>query len=440
MLSYHLFLAWKGIRRTPVNSLIVVLGIALGVAVATLFSLIHHTYARDPLPGKSSSIHYVRMDSWDPAKAYPGPGDIPLQITYADMIGIMKSDIPIRRTGILKASQTTAPLTNGGKPRRELTVFCHSDFFAMFGAPLRYGSGWDRSADERAEPVLVLGAELNDRWFGGANSVGQMVDIAGRAFRVVGVLSRWRPAIKVYDLAAHSMFVPEQLFIPMSHFRGSLTLPVGLLQGWGSTASGEDAWLTGERNIVQMWVELSGPTEVAGYRTFLDAYATEQKRRGRFQRLLDNRVTPLLDYMRERKCTPPEVTVMMIAADLFLAVCALGMTALLLSRFLSRASEVGARRALGARRWDIFMQHVVECKVVGLVGGFLGLVVTSACLWLVNAWFQTMTWASRDDMFEMDWTMAAFALAAALAAALLAGIYPAYRVCQIPPASHLKLQ
>jgi hypothetical protein len=56
----------------------------------------------------------------------------------------------------------------------------------------------------------------------------------------------------------------------------------------------------------------------------------------------------------------------------------------------------------------------------------------------VNGWLKT--WVRRDDVFRMDPTMAAFAVAASLAAGLLAGVYPAYRVCRTPPASHLKIR
>lgn len=438
MLGYHLFIAWKSLRRRPWHSLLVVAGIALGVAVATMFSAIHHTYARDPIPAKSGAIHYVRMDSWDPQQAHPD--GIPPKITYRDMIGIMKSDIPVRQTASAGLSLRISAGTGKRSARLDWARLCHADFFAMFGLPFRYGSPWDRTADERAEPVVVIDDELNERFFGGEDSVGRSVRIEDREFRVIGVLAPFRPSIRYYDFNGMPTAPPERFFISMSHLRPLETFVWGPVSRWGFVQPGFEGTLAAEFNFLQMWVELPGPAEVAAYRSFLDAYALEQRRSGRFLRPLDNRVTPLLEYMAEMKCPPPEATAMMITANLFLAACALSLMGLLLSRFLARAAETGVRRALGASRWDVFLQHVIECEVVAIAGGLAGLGLAAASLWLVNLWMNSSTWGNRDDVFRMDLTMACFAAAASLVAGLLAGVYPAYRVCRTAPASHLKIQ
>lgn len=439
MLGYHLYIAYKSLRRTPGNTLIVVAGIALGVAVATLFTAIRHTFARDPIPEKSASLYYVRMDSWDPQRAHPR--GIPPQITYQDMIGITKSEIPIRQTGTFRTVVHAFPRTDGGRPGVHPGRYCHADFFAMFNVPFRHGSPWDRAADERAEPVVVLNEELNERWFGGRNSVGELVSVDGHDLRVIGVLSRWQPPIKFYDLHQERTRLSETLFLPMGAARMLSAATAGLVQRWKILASpGFEGQIATEYNFIQMWVELKRPQDVAAYKSFLDAYTTDQRRSGRFLRPLDNRVTPLLDYMDEMGRTPPEVTIMMIAGDLFLAACALGLIGLLLARFLARAAEIGVRRALGASRWDIFVAHVIEGEVMGVAGGLLGLALAAISLYLVNRWYASTTHPARDDLFRMDLTTACFAALASLVAALLAGVYPAYRVCRVAPASHLKVQ
>ena len=86
------------------------------------------------------------------------------------------------------------------------------------------------------------------------------------------------------------------------------------------------------------------------------------------------------------------------------------------------------------------MQHVIECEAVALGGGILGCALATISLRLVNSWYTRMLIPQRDGMFEMDWPMVEFALAAALVAGLFAGAYPAYRACRIAPALHLKVQ
>jgi putative ABC transport system permease protein len=68
MVFYNLRLALLSLRRNRILSAVIVGGIALGIAVSTMFSTMRHAFARDPLPGKSDHLYYVRMDSWDPLK------------------------------------------------------------------------------------------------------------------------------------------------------------------------------------------------------------------------------------------------------------------------------------------------------------------------------------------------------------------------------------
>jgi putative ABC transport system permease protein len=436
VLGYHLFIAWKSLRRRPGNTLIILAGIALGVAVATLFSTIHHAFAKDPVPAKSGSIYHVHMDNWDPKQEHPA--GFPKQTTYRDMVAIMKSGIPIRRTGSFRSTLRVRPGLEQARHRMVNVRVCHADFFAMFDVPFRYGAPWDRKADDSAEPVAVLNGELNDQWFGGANSVGRAITIDGRAFRVIGVLDHFEPPVKYYDPLQGATWRSEQLFLSMGHVWPMKILTAGAMGIAGSHDPSFEGVMNGEATFLQMWVELAGPADVAAYRSFLDAYTLDQRRLGRFQRPLNNRVVPLLEYLDELGVTPPEATAVRIAGDLFLAACALSLMGLLLARFLARAPEIGVRRALGASRWDVFVQHVIECELVAMTGGLLGLGLAAASLFAVNRWYLTIS--GRDDLFRMDLPMTAFSIGASLAAGLLAGAYPAYRVCRIAPASHLKIQ
>ena len=71
---------------------------------------------------------------------------------------------------------------------------------------------------------------------------------------------------------------------------------------------------------------------------------------------------------------PDEVTAMVVVSLLFLAVCALNLMGLL----LAQVPGPGARRSACGARWapaalDIFVQHVVECELVAVLGGAIGI-------------------------------------------------------------------
>jgi putative ABC transport system permease protein len=380
------------------------------------------------------------MDSWDPLKPYPGddPTRPPTQVTFQDAMAIMRSTIPARQSAMFKSNLYLFPDPAVARPKKVLTRLCFSDFFPMFDVPFKYGSGWDKKADAGPDQVVVLDEETNDLLFGGQDSVGKTVRIEDREFKVVGVLDHWRPTVKFYDITQFQIQPPEGLYIPFNLLRPMQIRTSGNTDGWKSPPSpGFEGFLASETSWVQMWVELPRD-RVQAYKDYVDAYVLEQKKTGRFPRPLNNRVTPLMGWMREQKVVPDELTTMMIVSLLFLAVCALNLTGLLLSKFLARAPEIGVRRALGARRLDVFLQHIVECELVAVVGGALGVLLSLGGLAVINKWGQTL--AQRSDLFRFDATMLAASAGLSLLAGLLAGVYPAWRVCRTAPAIHLKLQ
>jgi putative ABC transport system permease protein len=438
MFGYHLRLAWLSARRNPVLSVLIVVGIALGVGLSTWALTVRHVLSKNPLPHKTDTLHYVRMDAWDPAADPPHVGGIPTQITYRDLRGIMESDIPLRQAGSFVSNMYVYPESREVRPFRELVRLTWGDFFAMFDTPFRYGGAWGEAADARPEAVAVIDAEINQKLFGGENSVGRTIRLRDREFTVVGVLDDWRPAIRIYDLTQNPTVPPEKIFIPFNWIEPMEVASSGNRDGWRSV-EGEtwvDRLAISESVFIQMWVEFDDPGDKAAYRSFLDAYAQGQKELGRFQRPLDNRVTPIPELMEELGIVPRQAQAMAAASLLFLLVCALNLVGLFLGKFLARAPQVGVRRALGATRWQIFLQHLLEAEVVGLAGGVVGLGLAAGGLALINRAMAEQF--STDAYFQLDGTMVAAAVLLSLVAGLVAGLYPAWRICRVPPARHLK--
>ena len=248
MLFHNLRIAAKSLRRNTTLTVLIISGIALGIAVATTFAAFRHAFAKHPIPEKSETLRYVRLDSWDPLKPYPGndPTQPPTQLTYRDMTGIMQSKIPLRQSGMFVSNFYVYPDPKVSRPFRELVRLCFSDFFPMFDVPFRYGSGWDRKADAGPEAVAVLSAEMNDKLFGGRNSVGRTVRMADRDFRVVGVLARWEPNLRYYDLTQGGVRVPEKIYIPFNLLKPMQIRTNGNSDGWGAGGAvlgSGDRWL-----------------------------------------------------------------------------------------------------------------------------------------------------------------------------------------------------
>ena len=312
-----------------------------------------------------------------------------------------------------------------------------ADFFPMFEPPFLYGGGWDDAADENLEQVVVLSREINEQVFGGENSVGETVRLNGLNFRVVGVLDEWLPMPKFYDVTNNPFDTPEEIFIPFNVAIEQELPRNGNTNCWKPVdGEGFEAFKASECVWIQFWAELRNEDEKQAYMQFLDAYVEEQKRLGRFPRPLNNRLDDVMEWMEREEIVEEDARVMMGLSLLFLVVCLLNTIGLLLAKFMRKTGDISVRRALGARKSDLFTQHMIEAGMIGMAGGFLGVGLTLLGLKGIEILFGDFV----ENLVGMDWVMVLTAIALAIVSALLAGLYPTWQTCRIMPASQLKTQ
>ncbi len=437
MLFYQLKIAITSLRRNPVITSLLIGGIALGICVSTTFIALRHVFEKDPLPGKSNTLFYVRLDNWDPQRAYVAedPKSLPTMVTYRDMRELMKSNIPTRQTGTFRTRFFVHPDPKIGRPYAEDVRLVFADFFTMFNVPFQYGGGWDKTADAKPEQVIVIDQNTNQKLFGGANSVGRTVRLEDRNYKVVGVLAPWNPPLRFYDPTQGLGPKVEPIYMPFNFTPILEIRSFGNSDGWkGSDGNGYQAFLNSDTCWLEYWVELPTPEKQQAFREYVNNYVIDQKKHGRFGRPLHTEVTSMPELTKELGIVPPQIRSLAIVSVLFLIVCSLNLIGLLLGKFIARIPEISVRRALGASRLHVFWQHIVECEVVGIAGGLIGLAISVGLLKMVAKVIP------NGDVVHLDAEMIAVSIFLSLVAGLLAGIYPAWRVCSIPPAMQLKVQ
>jgi len=443
MLSYYARLALGSFRRNPGLSALMVLAIALGIAVCIMTLTVYHAMAGNPIWWKNDRLYTVTMDNWDPNRGYsqrhPGP---PVEMTYKDTQFLMHSSIPERKV-VMYA--TNGVISAAGVPAGNAqTRVTSADFFAMFEVPFLYGHGWSASADDPAQPLIVLSRRQNEKLFAGANSVGRTVLWDDREFRVIGVLDDWFPLPRYYDLNGGPFGPPEDVYIPFGWGPQLELLNNEETDCWGSEQvntfrdfmASDCVWL-------QMWVELPDVASRERMQSLLDGYWGEQRKTGRFQRPRDNRLTNVGNWLRDNKVVDTDNRVLVGLAFAFLAVCLINTVGLLLAKFLNRAAVTGVRRALGASRRQVFLQHLVEVGVLAALGALLGLALAALGLAAVRHMYAAAHAGARggyQELMHFDLTGVLWAVALACAATLAAGLYPAWRVGRLPPAVYLKSQ
>jgi len=441
MFGYYVQTALRSLRRTPVLTAVLIAAIALGICISTTFIALRHVFEKDPLPGKSQSLFFVRLDNWDPARAYVAedPKSLPPQLTYKDMRALMRSPIPGRQTGMFISRMFVFPPSAKVRPFRQTIRLAFSDFFPMFNIPFQYGSGWDKAADAKPEQVIVIDAAMNQKLFGGGNSVGKTVRIADRNFKVAGVIApEWQPSYRYYDLAQGPV-PPESIFMPFNLTPVMQIRTSGNSDGWKDFGNTPEDFLNSEQTWIQFWVELPDGAKLRAYRDWVTNYVRDQKTHGRFQRPLHVEINSMQDMLEQFGFVPKTVKAMSFVSLLFLIVCSLNLVGLLLGKFLARVPEVSVRRALGASKVQVFWQHVVECEVIGVIGGAIGMLLSVAMLSVIAKVLQQANGNSISGV-SLDLEMVGVSIFLSLVAGLMAGIYPAWRICSVAPAMQLKLQ
>jgi len=439
MFSYHLRLAFKSLRRNPVLSALMIGAIALGVSVCSTTLTVYRLMSGNPLARNNDVLYSMTIDSWDPNDAFDRkrPELPPMELTYRDAIALANSGLSSHSVVMRKTAFVVDPSrVTGAKPFQVEARLTTKDFFGMFSVPFRYGGGWDQSADDGAQRVVVLTRETNQKAFGDVDSVGKTVQLDGLDYKVVGVLDEWSPSPKVYDLNNGAFDPPEELFVPLSVGIALELQPGGNVNCWRNQPlnSFKDL-LNSDCTWHQAWVQIDDARKAEAYKDYVDNYVREQKALGRFPRPLNNRMYHPDDWLKVNRVVGNDNRVLVGLSFMFLAVCLLNMLGLLLAKFLGASPLVGLRRALGASRSMIFRQHLIEVGVIGLAGGIIGVGLTALGLLYVRSMYD-----NYDGLTRVDLQMVVISIGIALISGLVAGLYPTWRVCRTQPAGHLKVQ
>jgi putative ABC transport system permease protein len=439
--SYYLRLALASIRRTPVLSGLMVLALGLGIGAFMTTFTVYYLMSGDPIPHKSDVLFAVQLDNWDPNDdPTESARDVQPQITYRDGTWLMHAETPASRQVHMYGTGAVLVPEGDEPPFEENIRATWHSFFEMFDVPFLYGQAWSRVEDDDHASIAVIGRELNDKLFNGENSLGRSIRLDDSFFQIVGVIDNWQPVPRFYhaDGTSRALADTEQIFIPMNRAIDQEWTPWGNTNCW--KASDEDlppleGFLQGECVWTQFWAELDTPRQEADYKEFLDNYVREQKKIGRFERPLNTFISDVMEWMEVNEIVRNDNRVLVRLSFLFLLVCVLNTVGLLMAKFIGKGGEVALRRAMGASRRAVFQQNLVEVGLIGVLGGVAG----TGMAWLGLRAVENL-YRGYQHLVHLDPVMLATAIFTATFFAVLAGMYPVWRVSRLAPASLLKTQ
>ncbi|MNM36335.1 Macrolide export ATP-binding/permease protein MacB [compost metagenome] len=428
MIPYAASLALRGLKRHWPFTALITVSIAIGISTSSTMLTVMGALAVDPLPSHSGSLYHVQMDPRPEHVVRPGTKLLPT-VTLHDAQELML------------ASSTKSTFTAGGwlparsaqtaNPLRMLPVrgFTHSAP-SMFGMTFLSGGPWSADEDSSAARVAIITQSLANELFPGTSALGATLELATKDFIVVGVISNWDPKPRFYDLDTGAFKSSERIFIPIESW---LALPQdygnGRMRCWNDAnndvTSPQCAWL-------HFWISLASKDEVRAFQLLADQYASDQISNGRTTRSQAD-IVSLINWLDRNDVIPPGVRIQMWLSFGILLVSLVNANGLLLAKFMSRSSEFGIRRALGATRAAIFAQCIWESAALGALGGIMGAPLAALGIFLVRR--LPVDYANQ---LSISWPLLIISLALAIISSIAAGALPAWRVSRVSPQLQIK--
>ena len=266
--------------------------------------------------------------------------------------------------------------------------------------------------------VIVLGsAVVPDLFPANVDPVGQVVKVRGRRFTVIGVLNNIEGSgMQIRSASSRGSggswrWRNSGVFIPVStaltKFNGN-----DRLSGLGLRIADPDQ--------LRDAVEQTERTMLAAHKGLRDFSITTNE-----QTLEDFRKTESAFKLSLGG-----------VAGISLFVGGIGIMNVMLASINERIREIGVRKAVGARGSDLFLQFLAEAAVVSVVGGLLGLLVSTGIVGLMN--FILTQALPTGAVATLDWAIMAQGLAFSVVIGLVAGVYPALRAARLDPIEALR--
>jgi putative ABC transport system permease protein len=268
--------------------------------------------------------------------------------------------------------------------------------------PVDIGSFFDEQSVVRADKVAVLGAITRDQLFGeNADPVGQIVRIANQPFRVIGVMGRKGQSPMGGD-QDDAVFVPyttvQKRIQGVQHVSNISVLVANGVKS--SVVSAATADLLRRRHELypsdQDDFSIRTPEEMATVLT---------------------QTTDTMTYL------------LASVAAVSLLVGGIGIMNIMLVSVTERTKEIGLRRALGARRYDVLRQFLFEALALSLLGGVIGVGLGIAGSWGLS---QALNWTTSISTPSVAMS---FGFAALIG--VVFGFFPARRAASLNPTEAL---
>ncbi len=386
-------IALRALAANKVRSALTMLGVIIGVSAVILLVAIGTGVQAEitgTIEGLGSNLLFVFPGRSDTGSGGgggfggpPGSGSKPFSLDDAQLLRSRLAGVD----AVVPVASGNALIKLGNRSIRSTLQGGNEQGSQVFSGTLGGGRGYNRSEVDAASRVAMIAFTVKDTLFQNQNPVGKVVTINGQRFTVIG----W------YQKQGGSLSGDQD---------NAIYLPITTLQV-----------LTGSNRVSLIVIKVSDANEIDLVRAQVKRVMTP-----RFQ---DNITVMSQDQTLGILSTVLGTLTYMLAgiAGISLLVGGIGIMNIMLVSVSERTREIGIRKAVGARTYDIMSQFVIEAVMLSVSGGVVGIALGAAGAWGLKTWVPTEMTA---------WSVAtAFFFSAGVG--VFFGVYPAWKAANLDP-------
>lgn len=354
--------------------------------------------------------------------------DSPFGLKYSDAAAVKEICDFAKR--VVPLREVFANVKKGEKPLQVKVVGTTDGYDDVARLRLQQGRFLNSKDITQRRAVCVLGVDAKRDLFGFSNPIGQMAKIENRMFRVVGVLDfKEKGSSSVFSAmrdANRDIYIPITLSISDYQIYSQQAVPSTmrtlreLFQKLMSRIS------TDKSPISEIVVQASGEEATEPTADVLNR-VLKRSHKG----IKDYEMVIPAQLLRQSQQTQRIFNVVMAAiAGISLLVGGIGIMNIMLATVSQRTREIGIRRCIGATRWDIIRQFMLEALVITCVGGLIGIGLGVGGAKAISVYAKWLTVVSTQAIVV--------SFGVSVIVGVVFGMYPAIRAAMVDPIEALR--